>query len=108
MVIAYCAEEFNGGLFWPRTLSDSQVSMSCSSADPLFERKTMTTRYCDVDGVWSELDLSTCTLVNRSLNFVLFWFVLEEEGGRSPSKDATSMELKTEVQNLKDIYIQKF
>ena len=90
-LIAYCPEEFNGGLLWPRT-SSSQVSLLCSDADPLFERKTMTTRQCDADGVWSKLDLSTCTLIEQNLIFVLAWFVVEEEGER-----VNSAELKSEV-----------
>ena len=95
-VLAYCPEEFNGGLLWPRTLSESQVSLACSSADPLFERRTMTTRRCDIDGAWSKLDLSTCTLVNESLTFVLVWFVLEEEDGLTVERVST-MELEREV-----------
>ena len=94
-ILAYCPEEFNGGLFWPRTLSDSQVSLPCSSADPLFERRTVTTRHCDVDGGWSNLDLSTCT-VKKSLTFILVWCVLEEEE-RQPPEAIKSMELESEV-----------
>lgn len=93
LMIAYCPEEFNGGILWPRTLSDRRVAMPCRSADPLFEQRTMTTRFCDIDGVWSNLDLSTCTLVEESLTFVLVWFVLEV-----PHEQIADIELETEVE----------
>lgn len=95
--VDYCPEEFNGGLLWPRTVSNSRVSLACNSADPLFERGTMTTRRCDKDGFWSRLDLSTCTLVKDSLTFLLVWFVLEDDG--VPPEGISNIELEREVQH---------
>ena len=60
----------------------------------------MTTRRCDADGVWSKLDLSTCTLIEKNLTFVLVWFVLEGEGGlplERVNSTRLSMELEREV-----------
>ena len=56
----------------------------------------MTTRQCDADGVWSMLDLTTCTLSEKNLTFILAWFVLEEEGGL-PTERVNSTELEREV-----------
>lgn len=103
--LAYCPEEFNGGIFWPRTRSDSQVSFSCGRADPFFESKTMTTRQCDAYGIWSKLDLTTCTLTEMNLTFVLTWFVLEKEGGLPPER-VNRTELQGEVNNI-IIYVLK-
>ena len=95
LMIAYCSEELNGGLLWPKTLSNSQVSLPCNNAGPLFERHTMTTRYCDVYGVWSDLDLSTCTLVEESVTFLLVWFMLEEN--EVPQEKISEIDLEREV-----------
>ena len=70
IAIVYCMEEFNGGLIWPRTLSNSQASLACSNAGTHFEIHS-TTRYCDLTGNWNNLDLSTCTLVEKSVTFLL-------------------------------------
>ena len=58
----------------------------------------MTTRQCDEDGIWSKLDLTTCTLTGKNLTFILTWFVLEEEGGLPPER-VNSTELEREVNN---------
>ena len=60
-------------------MSDSQVSLPCSNAGSHFERHTNVTRYCDINGIWSTLDLSTCTLVEKSVTFLLVWFILEDD-----------------------------
>ena len=59
----------------------------------------MTTRQCDADGVWSKLDLTTCTLKEMNLTFILTWFVLEEEGGLPPER-VNRTELEGEVNNI--------
>ena len=86
-LIAYCPEEFNGGWIWPRTLSNTSVSVPCRSADPNFERQTETKRYCDEDGSWSRLEPSTCTVIRNSPTFVLAWFVLEVHPGMTTEVD---------------------
>lgn len=78
IAIAFCVEEFNGGLIWPKTLSNSQASLACRNAGTHFEAHTITTRYCDINGNWSDLDLSTCTLVEKSITFLHVWFMLED------------------------------
>lgn len=64
----------------------------------------MTTRQCDADGVWSKLDLTTCTLTKMNLTFILTWFVLEEEGGLLPER-VNRTELEGEVNNNINIYV---
>ena len=94
-MIVYCLEELNGGLLWPKTLSNSQISLPCNNAGPHFERHTMTTRYCDLNGIWSDLDLSTCTLVEKSVTFLLVWFMLEEN--EVPLEEIREEDLEREV-----------
>ena len=46
------------------------------------------------------LDLTTCTLIENNLTFILTWFVLEGEEGSPPeSFRVNSTELEKEVYN---------
>ena len=56
---------------------------------------TATARYCDLDGVWSGLDLSNCTVKNESLVFLLSWFVLKTDG--NATEEIVSLQLEKEV-----------
>ena len=67
------------------------MSLNCdSSGATIFEMHTVTTRYCDLDGVWSGFDLSNCTVKNESLVFLLSWFVVENEGNNTTEETVRS------------------
>lgn len=96
--IAYCPEEVMGGILWPRTISLTEVSLPCSQAGPLFRQGTFTTRSCSEIGAWSDVDLSTCTLVRNAPPFLLVSFVLETEDQPQNVEDLIeSSQLENEV-----------
>lgn len=64
------------GILWPRSGSNSEVSKACDLAGSLFRQGTVTTRTCSETGDWSDVDLSTCTLIIDSPPFLLLSFVL--------------------------------
>lgn len=82
------------GILWPRSESNSGVSKACSLAGSLFRQGTVTTRTCSETGDWSDVDLSTCTLIADSPPFILLSFVLEIKEVRNVEDTS---ELETEV-----------
>lgn len=53
--------------------------MPCSSAGSLFRDGPMATRKCNESGEWEEADLTSCTLVELNVPFLLTWFVLDTD-----------------------------
>lgn len=96
---AYCPEQIDGGILWPRTESNSEVSRACNLAGSLFRQRTFITRYCSEIGIWSDIDFSTCTLVADPPPFLLLSFVLEI-GEEVNDLDDDSTYLETEMKNL--------
>lgn len=98
---AYCPEEGMSGIQWSRTEGKSEVSQACSLAGSLFRRGTFATRRCSVEGVWSDVDLSTCTLIRNPPPFLLLSFVLEtEEQSSSVDNIISNEKLEAEVGNI--------
>lgn len=100
MHAAYCPEQIEGGILWPRTESISEVSRACNLAGSLFRQRTFMTRYCSETGVWSDIDFSTCTLVADPPPFLLLSFVLETREEATNLDDEDSSYLEAEVKSL--------
>ena len=102
--IAYCPEQHEDGILWPRTESNSEVSKSCALAGTLFRQGTVITRSCSVEGIWRAVDLSTCTLITGSPPFLLLSFVLETEEQARTVEDITGYsEFEVEVCNFVNV-----
>lgn len=96
---AFCPEQIDSGILWPRTDSNSEVSRACNLAGSLFRQRTFITRYCSEIGIWSDIDFSTCTLVADPPPFLLLSFVLET-GEEVNGLDDDSTYLETQMKNL--------
>ena len=96
---AYCPEQIDSGILWPRTESNSEVSRACNLAGSLFRQRTFIKRYCSEIGTWSDIDFSTCTLVADPPPFLLLSFVLET-GEEVNGLDDDSTYLETQMKNL--------
>lgn len=74
-----CLPEVNSGIQWQQAQENTIVSMPCSSAGSLFRDGPMATRKCNESGEWEEADLTSCTLVELNIPFLLTWFVLDTD-----------------------------
>ena len=89
------------GFLWPRTLENSMADVPCSSAGSLFRGETRALRPCLNSGNWGAPDLTTCTLRQDAVPFLLIWFILEIniDDGRDMSPDGilSDSRLESEV-----------
>ena len=79
IVLGYCSQEVANGFLWPRILEENIVKLPCNLGGSSFRAETMATRHCLIGGIWSEPDLSTCTLKKNVDLLLLVWFVLEAD-----------------------------
>lgn len=90
-----CPTEVAAGIKWDSIPVGFATQRHCSNVDLLLSG-LMVTRKCLDSGEWGEVDYTGCVLARSTNPFVLFWVVVEAEGGVREIK-RNREELTTEV-----------
>ena len=71
-----CLQNFSGGLLWPTSRRDREVTQRCSELHPSFRPGVFISRKCNTDGTWGPVDESSCTAQDSAIPTLILSFAV--------------------------------
>ena len=71
-----CLQNFSGGLLWPTSRRDREVTQRCSTLHPSFRSGVFISRKCNADGTWGVVDESSCTAHSIAIPTLILSFAV--------------------------------
>ena len=71
-----CLQNFAGGLLWPTSRRNREVTQRCSTLHPSLRPGVTISRKCNDDGTWGPVDVSSCTALNNAIPILIVSFAL--------------------------------
>ena len=71
-----CLQNFSGGLLWPTSRRDREVTQRCSALHTNFRSGVFISRKCNADGTWGPVDESSCTAQNSAIPTLILSFAV--------------------------------
>ena len=71
-----CLQDYSGGLLWPTSRRNREVTHRCSILHPSFRPGVTISRKCNDDGTWGPVDDSSCTALNNAIPTLIISFIL--------------------------------
>ena len=71
-----CLQDFAGGLLWPTSRRNREVTYRCSTLHPSLRPRVTISRKCNDDGTWEPVDDSSCTALNNAIPILIISFVV--------------------------------
>ena len=71
-----CFEDFSGGILWPTSRLNLEISQSCSTLHSSFRARANVIRKCNDDGTWGQTDDSSCTALNDAIPTLILSFIV--------------------------------
>ena len=71
-----CLQDYSGGLLWPTSRRNGEVTQSCSTLHPSFRSRVSVGRKCNNDGTWGPVDYSNCTALNDAIPTLTISFIV--------------------------------
>ena len=70
-----CLQNYSGGLLWPTSKRNREVTQSCSTLHPSIRSRVSVGRKCNDDGTWGPVDYSNCTALNDAIPTLTVSFI---------------------------------
>ena len=71
-----CLQNFAGGLLWPTSRRNREITHRCSTLHPSFRPGVTISRKCNDNGTWGLVDDSSCTGLNNAIPTLIISFVV--------------------------------
>ena len=71
-----CLQNFAGGLLWPTSRRNREVTQRCSTLHPSLRPGVTISRKCNDDGTWGPVDVSRCTALNNAIPILIVSFAV--------------------------------
>ena len=93
-----CLQNFSGGLLWPTSRRDREVTQRCSTLHPSFRSGVFISRKCNADGTWGPVDESNCTAQSNAIPTLILSFAVNVS-----QSNAEDIALNVSLDALNDI-----
>ena len=71
-----CLQNFSGGLLWPKSRRNREITQSCSTLHPSFRSRVSVGIKCNDDGTWGPVDYGNCTALNDAIPTLTVSFIV--------------------------------
>ena len=93
-----CLQNYSGGLLWPTSKRNREVTQSCSTLHPSIRSRVSVGRKCNDDGTWGPVDYSNCTALNDAIPTLTVSFIFNVSLANARAiVDNVSLSIRTHV-----------
>ena len=76
LYLLVCLQDFSGGLLWPTSRRNREITHRCSTLHPCLRPFVTISRKCNDDGTWGPVDDSSCTALNNAIPILIVSFAV--------------------------------